>query len=112
MLFEFADRPYTKTGMVSENWVLIFIIWGSVLTLLIVLLAIWLTCESKRGEITTSTDSYETMTGSSVASYGGEIMMATPRGGEHYSTYRSMPYSAAVNGRTPYPMLEYTNNTK
>lgn len=51
-----VDVPVEQTAWVSENWVIIFIVWGIVLTILTLILGIWLVYENRNSSYDNGTD--------------------------------------------------------
>ncbi|XP_067932468.1 uncharacterized protein [Watersipora subatra] len=53
------DVLYERTGLVNESWVIVFIVWSCVLTVIIILLILWVVRESRISEEKVENSSYE-----------------------------------------------------
>ena len=73
-MFDVSELPIPTRGLVRESWVIIFIVWGGVLTVIIVLLGIWLVQESRISAEPAADHHYETLNGSARSTLPYEVM--------------------------------------
>jgi len=102
LIVHFVDeQPFETTPWANEEWIIIFIVWGVVLTICTIILGIWLVYESQRSA--SSGPDYDTrshMTGS--LPHNGLVlapMTQIPNG-------NSMGHGARYNGQT-FAQLQY-----
>lgn len=98
------EVPIEQTAWVNENWVIIFIVWGIVLTVLTLILGVWLIYENRNSNYDSGPD-YDTRSHMS-GTLGPHGMILTP-----------IPASNSLAGRysgsaPPFAQLQYTMDNR